>query len=923
MIPASVTHSRQLAAFKAGQIQYIGFVGGGYNGNFSNFITKNIIPDSDNILGTWAPFVNGFFVPGAGLAGTGGAWKMLGTGSPSGFHFPVSQTFDVTPGETYCFSAYCDATFVTAGGIFAGVYDPTIQTNYVVVGITNGTSGRMQASFTVPAGVHKVVVILDTGNCTITSGKYLVFSNPQLELGSVATAYQSNYNGPLKPWLVSIDDCQTTTHDLDGGADQTQLAFHVQDRGGAVTADFPNFTFEGKQFTLETGFAGMFPFACYRILSSGGTDILKLLEFMGTPAVGVKWWYNIVVRNNGLNNVYIADNFSANQNPAHVCPPGQVTQIAFSVTGDGVTEAQFKFACQNISDIMDLVVFGASVSSEANGTNLLSSPGFVTGWTDYSGSTISVTQLATEWTTLFTGYIDNLTSDNGNQEYIINASDISSQLSKVIYTTGDSGKPTDSNNPHTILAHPLDVLLDILNNQVGLPAQFVDTTKIQAYRDGPYSGTQFKFRLTQSVAAIDFIKNQLLKPLGAYLWVNSAGLVTVNFFTPLNGVVTPASDNFQRANANPIGGKWTTLGTWSPVQLLSNAAAGTSTAQDSIAYYNGISWTPNQFSEVTIGALPTGNDYIGPLVRMGPSNNNYYGLFAIGPLGPNVQVFLQKVTPTVTNLWFTNVALNVGDVLRLEAVGTTLTAKINGAVVKIVDDLDLTAGVGGIAFFNASIAGNSKASKWGGGSAVPSLGPRTWTIDPGAEQVDMINTVQFQFDKDDATSTGSNNYLAQDTELFQTSITKYGQYGETVIQADGLRSGLQGFFTARLVSRLVFGRYGLKTTKFDQNSADAIWPYCLLEPGDIVMVTHPRIPDRIAGVIGVTNKLFEVVDRKFNFLEGLVNLTLIEASYLATYGFYLISPNGQADYASGSNTYMYLCNPSNQYSNGDAAHVLG
>jgi hypothetical protein len=425
----------------------------------------------------------------------------------------------------------------------------------------------------------------------------------------VLTNYVSGIAGQV-PWIVALDDCSTSINDLDGGADQISFAFTVQDRNGAITADFPGFTFEGKQITLQ----------------------------MGLP---------------------------------------------------GLAQADF--------------------------------------------------------VTLFTGFVDTVASVNSNTEYYFTCNDISSILSQVIYLNGDSGQPIGSSNPKTLLAHPLDLLLNILSVQVGLAGGLIDTTKIQNYRDGIFSGLQFQFNLTSSVAAADFIKQQLLKPLGGYLWVNSLGQVTVNFFSPLS-------------------------------------------------------------------------------------------------------------TPT----------------------------------------------------------------------PVATLGPQVWIAIPEAEQLDIVNTVQFQFDKDDATADASGNYLATDTEIYGPSITKYGtQFGEQVIQADGIRSGFQGFFTARMVSRMIFGRYGLKNLKFDQSDPDSLWQTCLLEPGDVVAVTHPQIPDRAAGVIGVTSKLFEVMNRSFLFSVGRMNLTMIDASYLSVFGLFKIAPNGQADYTAGNNVFMYLCDDTDKYTNGDAGHTLG
>lgn len=352
-----------------------------------------------------------------------------------------------------------------------------------------------------------------------------------------------------------------------------------------------------------------------------------------------------------------------------------------------------------------------------------------------------------DYTTIFTGYIDSVDSNNCNSEYVFNCSDISAKLSKVIYLTGDDNAPTSSSHVLTLNDHPLNLLLDILNNQVGLDSSFVDITTIEAYRDGPFAGVQFLFHVTQAPAAADFIKAQLLKPLGGYLWVNAAGQITVRFFYPL-----------------------------------------------------------------------------------------------IAPV------------------------------------------------------------------------------------ALVTMGPGTWMDIPTAQQIDMVNTVQFQFDKDDENG-GSGNYNSTDTELYGPSVARYGQYGELVIPADGVRSAFQGFLIARMTARMIFLRYGLKNLVFDSNSSPGTWPLILYETGDIVAVTHAQIPDRAAGVMGITAKLFEILDKKISPMNGTVTFKMIDASYLSSFGFFLVAPDGEADYTVASvhdkAKYMFQTGDDSKYSNGDAGHSLG
>lgn len=352
------------------------------------------------------------------------------------------------------------------------------------------------------------------------------------------------------------------------------------------------------------------------------------------------------------------------------------------------------------------------------------------------------------------GYVDQVDSANANTEYYFQCSDVTSKLQQAVYLTGDNGGQTSSVNIKTLTGHPLDMMLDICLNQLrdpksgqALDPKLIDIDKITAYRDGPFDGMEFLFHLSQAPAALDFIKNQILKPLGGYLWVTQ-GKLTVNFFYPL---------------AAP-----------SPVQT---------------------------------------------------------------------------------------------------------------------------------------------------------VGPHDWLSIPSAEQTEMVNTVQFQFDKPDGQGASGGDYASNNTQEYGPSVAKYGLYGEVNIASDGLRSALQGYLISWLVSYLIFGRYGFKNLTFNADASEGIMTLWLLEPGDIVYVTHPQIPDRQAGVMGITNKLFECLNKKTSFNDGLVTLTMIDASYLSKFGFAEITPDGEADYTSASSgdklIYMWQSGANGKYSNGDPGKVLG
>lgn len=528
------------------------------------------------------------------------------------------------------------------------------------------------------------------------------------------------------PWLKDFDDCSTSINDLDGGADQMSLSFTVMDRLGLVTADFPSFTFEGKKVTVQLGLPGL---------------------------------------------------------------------------------AQ------------------------------------------------------TDYVTLFTGFIETVASTNANADYYFTCVDISAQLASVIYPVGDNGQPIGGNNIKTLLAHPLDLLLNILGSQVGL--------------------------------------NQIADPDGVDgKWSVDASVI----YSPTGGVVS--------------GGKWTYTGTGaaSGFHLPQSATFPVTPGQKVIfsAYCDA--------SKVTLGTA-TWQLYDPTIVT------NYAALFfGVGVNGQLSTTFI--VPPGVTQMKCicdtSNCTVTAGQPViwsnpQLSVVGkdqyydiTKIRAYRDGIFAGLQFQFHLTQSVAAADFIKQQILKPLGGYLWVNSlgaisvnffyplstpTAVATLGPAVFDMIPEAEQLDIINTVQFQFDKDDATSNSSGNYLAVDTELYQTSITKYGtQFGEQVIQADGLRSGFQGFFIARMVSRMVFGRYGLKNLKFDQNASDSLWSTCLLEPGDVVALTHPSIPDRVAGVMGITGKLFEIINRTFKFSSGLMNFTMIDASYLSNIGLFKISPDGTSNY---------------------------
>lgn len=197
---------------------------------------------------------------------------------------------------------------------------------------------------------------------------------------------------------------------------------------------------------------------------------------------------------------------------------------------------------------------------------------------------------------------------------------------------------------------------------------------------------------------------------------------------------------------------------------------------------------------------------------------------------------------------------------------------------------------------------------------------------PSASQAELINSLEFRFDSD------GSNYFSNVTEQYSPSVVQYGIVGTQAVQSDGMRSGLQGFLIAAFTSHMIFLRYAFRNLSFGRSAGSSgtpmscFWTAAVLEPGDLIDVTSSKVPDRQAGVMGITAKLFEVLETTYDFSAYTVTLTVIDAGYLAKIGLALIAPNNEPDYTSAGSDkpkYMFLCDTNNEYSNSDPGNILG
>ena len=180
-----------------------------------------------------------------------------------------------------------------------------------------------------------------------------------------------------------------------------------------------------------------------------------------------------------------------------------------------------------------------------------------------------------------------------------------------------------------------------------------------------------------------------------------------------------ATDNFNRANGS-LGSNWTLTGNGgSALQIVSQTVEQNTVGGNARYFYNAAS-APNDQSSSVVFVGGTVNAGVGATVRhtwTGTLNvDSFYVLYTTGE-GAGAGLHLHVTTAGSTNpsLGDWTVTLNSGDVITLQAQGTTLTMFQNSTVVGTVTDATLANGQLGILEFVASgSASDAQLDSWAG-----------------------------------------------------------------------------------------------------------------------------------------------------------------------------------------------------------------
>lgn len=179
-----------------------------------------------------------------------------------------------------------------------------------------------------------------------------------------------------------------------------------------------------------------------------------------------------------------------------------------------------------------------------------------------------------------------------------------------------------------------------------------------------------------------------------------------------------ASDNFQRANANPIGGNWTPLGVagFGNAQLLSNSFTAAAAGVNPDSFWNALAFPNDQWAQVTI-ATCTSSD-AGILLRGNTAAGGSGYRFIVNTIN-NTWIVQSIVAGAVTNISTGNpITFTPGDVFTAAAIGTQLSFYQNGNLLGTFTDSNVSSGSPGAIPFCPSVVTSVAITAWSGGSVV-------------------------------------------------------------------------------------------------------------------------------------------------------------------------------------------------------------
>lgn len=144
---------------------------------------------------------------------------------------------------------------------------------------------------------------------------------------------------------------------------------------------------------------------------------------------------------------------------------------------------------------------------------------------------------------------------------------------------------------------------------------------------------------------------------------------------------------------------------------------------------------------------------------------------------------------------------------------------------------------------------------------------------PDFDRAPILNNMIFQFDDD-----GTGSYGRKLVFLEATSISTFQRSNTRQVQSAGLRTLLGADWFCQEIARRMFNRFAGTVLRGGAPlmSVEAFYATLPVWVGDYVTLSHPKMPDLLTGAEGVTDRVYEVVNREPNYARGRISYQLLD-----------------------------------------------
>jgi hypothetical protein len=144
---------------------------------------------------------------------------------------------------------------------------------------------------------------------------------------------------------------------------------------------------------------------------------------------------------------------------------------------------------------------------------------------------------------------------------------------------------------------------------------------------------------------------------------------------------------------------------------------------------------------------------------------------------------------------------------------------------------------------------------------------------PEIDRAEICNDMLFSIDYD------GSQYNTTLLFLEATSISTFSRSNERQVQSEGMRTELGAQWWCQEVSARMFARFAGTTGLRGGAPLVSVTAFFATLPvwvGDYVTLSHPKMPNLFTGALGVTDRVFEVIDRSPDYANGRMQYKLLD-----------------------------------------------